>query len=136
MFKNAIITAAVTATLALGSVATAGATQLSLPDYAPVPVSRADALAAMQRAAIPHYPVVQIGTAPEAIPSERLDVRVVGARFLPDRDDSLALKTPGANGAGIVASLEAASVWVLRSASAGFFGEAVAAQDQTVASLD
>ena len=78
--------------------------------------------------------MIEIGTAPQAIPAERLNVRVVGVRFLPPVDEALDLKSPRAAGSGLVASIEDASVWMLKAASSGLFAEANAAQ--TVASLE
>ena len=88
MFKIQIISAALAATVAIGSAGAASASSLYLPEYAPIPLSRADALQAAERAEIQHFPVIQISTAPEAIPAERQDVRIVGTRFLPDRSTS------------------------------------------------
>ncbi len=132
MFKNAIMISATAATLALG--ATGMARALDLPDYAPVPMSRAEALAIPDQAEIRHWPVIEIGTAPQAIPAERLNVRVVGERFLPPVDEALDLTSPRATDSGLVASLEDASVWVLKTASSGMFTEANAAQE--VASIE
>jgi len=131
MFKNAILITATAASLALG--ATGMARALELPDYAPVPVSRAEALMELQQAKIVHRPVAQIGTEAQAIPAERQEVRVIGARFLPPLAESLDLRK-STQSSTVVATLEDASVWLLRTASAGMFGEAIAAQD--VASIE
>lgn len=135
MFKNAILTSALSAALIVGAGSFAQASSLELPEFAPVPVSRDAALADVAAAAIPHFPVVKISVTPEVIPLERRNVRLVGTRFLPPVDAALALKVPGSESNGLMASIEMASSWVLETASAGIFGEAVAA-DQTVAAVE
>ena len=136
MLRNLVLTATIATTLAAGSAGMAAAARLDLPEFAPVPQTRASALAEMQHAAIPRRDVVQIGTVAQVIPEERKNVRIVGTRFLPPVDQALALNSPGGEATGRVSSIEAASVWVLKTASAGMFSEAVAAPDQTIASLD
>lgn len=134
MFKNAIMMAATAATLALGATGMAGATTLNLPEYAPVPLPRAEAIHAAQAAEIRHLPVVQIGTSPQDIPVERQSVRLVGVRFMPPVNEAINLRAPGGADGGLVASLEDASVWVLKAASNGMFAEANASED--VAALE
>lgn len=48
-------------------------------------------------------PVIRISTEPQAIPQERLDVRVIGARFLPDEGEMFDLAST-ARGTGTVVS--------------------------------
>ena len=136
MFKKAFLTAVATATLALGSTQFAGATTLDLPEAAPVPVWRADALRAASLAEVRHLPVVSIATTAQVIPEARQNVRLVGVRFLPDQAGALALNAPRRSTGGWLASMEAASVGVLKSVSTTLFGEAVAAEDEVVASLN
>ena len=136
MLKNAILVTITVVGLSAMATSLAQASSLDLPEYAPVPIFRGDALAEVDQARITHLPVVQISTTPEEIPAERQNVRIVGTRFLPPVDSTLALKDPDVERNGLIASIESASVWVLKTASAGLFGEAVAGQDQTVASLE
>jgi hypothetical protein len=136
MLKNIVLKATIAAGLICSTAGLASAAPLVLPEFAPIPMARSAALAELQEASIPHREVVQIATVAQAIPEERLEVRVVGTRFLPPVDESLALNAPGSQATGLVSSIEAASVWVLKTASAGMFSEAVAAPDQTIASLE
>lgn len=136
MFKSLASKTIIAAAAAMGTIGVAQASWLDLPESVPIPLPRATALQQIQEASIPRYPVVAISTTAQAIPAERQNVRVIGTRFLPKAEDGLALKVPGAEANPIVASLEAASMWVIKTASAGVFSEAVAAQDQTMASLE
>ena len=136
MLKNAILVTVTVVGLSAVAPSLTQASSLDLPELAPVPIFRGDALAEVGQARITHHPVVQIGATPETIPAERQNVRIVGTRFLPPVDSTLALKVPGVERNGLIASIESASAWVVKTASAGLFGEAIAAQDQTVASLE
>lgn len=114
-----------------------------LPRVAPVPTPRperagdaraGDATAGSEEARvnaeaktfrIRHEPV-PISTEPQPIPEERLSVRVVGPRFLPDETDML--KRVGSSD-GVVASAESALAWAVSAVSSSLFGAAVAADE-------
>lgn len=75
---------ALVAALVLGIAGPAFAGTVVLPEQAPIPMARPAAEQVQAPIVLPDREVIQISTAEQVIPEERRDVRIVGARFLPD----------------------------------------------------
>ena len=93
----------------LGSAAAAHAGKfIETPLFAPIPTERPAAGEIATEAVANHVrrPVVRISVEPQPIPPSRLNVRVVGARFLPDESDGVIRRDDAPAGPAVVTALE------------------------------
>ena len=93
----------------LGSAAAAHAGKfIETPLFAPIPTERPATNEIVGEATVKRVsrPVVRISVEPQPIPASRLNVRVVGARFLPDESQAMIRLDDAPAGPEVVTALE------------------------------